>query len=483
MPTTPTYYIDPVNGSASNDGLTEATPKLALPGTLVANEVYGFKRGTTYTLSATSNITIANVSFVAYGSGEMPKIDCNGNTNPLLLNTTTANDFYAENIWFTGAATDTVCAVEIQAVNRARLNGCKIDCTGSGGIMINGGISCIIENCEILVTTNAKRGIYVLTSGVGNVIRNNKVKYFGATPNSSAQGIAMPVGAGITYVYDNRVEGWYTGIELESSNSHQVKRNVVANCLEEGIAMTDSDSNTIEENDIYNTRNTTTGSGISISATSQDNTIKRNLFRNNYQSYIDTSTGGGNDVFANLFVDATTNHISFQANSTNRAYIFNNTLKHSPTKAGHGFVVQGTLTNAYVDFKNNLIKCDFRNLNVQCVEISGTITNRLVFIDGNQYYTENGAHLAAYNNTNYETLEAFKSAISGDAQMTGKEVNSVFLDPGIFDWSNNPYPRNTIQGICYPLGGRFLDKNGNEFANPPFPGAFNKIPRQKSRLN
>lgn len=475
MSTVPTYYIDPLNGSASNDGLTEATPKATFPNPLIAGEIYGLKRGTTLVLSATSNITIASVSFVAYGSGDKPKIDANGNTNVLLLNSVNADDFYAENIWFTGAATDTVCGVEIQAVSRAHLNGCKIDCTGTGGILINGADSYLIENCEIEVTIAAKRGIYILTSGVGGVLRNNRITLSGVVIGSSNQGIAMPVGAGATTCDNNIVNGWYTGIELDSSNSHIIKNNIVQNCLEEGISLTDSDSNIIESNDIYNTRNVTTGAGINISATSQDNLTKRNYFRENYQSYVDTSSGGGNDVIANHFYNATTNHISFQANSTNRAIIMNNTIKHSPTKAGHGFVVQGTLTNAYCDFKNNLINCDFRHINVQCLEISGTITNRLVYIDGNQYYTENGAHIGAYNSINYETFESWKLAIAGDAQMTGKDSLSVYSNPGIVDWVNNPYPKKPISGVCLPMGGRFLDKTGREFSNPPFPGAFSPI--------
>lgn len=474
MSTTPTFYIDPSNGRAGGAG-TESDPALTFPTPLVTGTVYGLKRGTTLTLAATSNVTISEVAFVAYGDPRLPrpKIDANGNVNPLLVNTTTADQFYAESIHFTGVATDTVCAVEIQAVTNAHLNDCVIDCTGSGGILINGAdATVVIENCDIIVSESGKRGIYVLAAPAGTVIRNNRVRYVGSSPTSANQGIALPSGAGASLVEGNQVEGWFTGIEVDSSDGHTILENRVLSCTNEGIALTGADSNRVEGNYVaYTFNGTNVGFGMIVSGSSQDNSTLRNYFRANHQSYVDTSTGGGNDFIANYCRDSRSNHVSFQADSTNRARIMNNTLKHTPVVAGHAFVVQGTLTNAAVDFINNLVYHDVRLVNCQCIEIAGTITTRAVYIQGNHYYVENGAHLAALDNVEYDGLPAWKAAVAVPASITGDDSRSVMVDPQISNW-DEPIPSRPATGITDPMGGMFNDMAGRPFPNPPQPGAY-----------
>lgn len=67
-----TYYIDPVGGSAGNDGLSPSTPKAAPPA--AANGiVWLFKRGTTYSSSSQWNWgTATNCTLSDYGDRSLP---------------------------------------------------------------------------------------------------------------------------------------------------------------------------------------------------------------------------------------------------------------------------------------------------------------------------------------------------------------------------------------------------------------------------
>lgn len=69
-----TYYIDPLNGNNSNDGLSTGAPKLTVP-TPTSNNTYLLKCGTTYANSIVIASAVTGVTLSTYGAGDKPIIN------------------------------------------------------------------------------------------------------------------------------------------------------------------------------------------------------------------------------------------------------------------------------------------------------------------------------------------------------------------------------------------------------------------------
>lgn len=69
-----TYYVDPENGSDSNNGLTEQTPKATFP-SVQNGDIVRFKRGTVYNKEGSSILQSNRQGLIIadYGPEELPK--------------------------------------------------------------------------------------------------------------------------------------------------------------------------------------------------------------------------------------------------------------------------------------------------------------------------------------------------------------------------------------------------------------------------
>lgn len=96
-----TYYVDSVNGSDSNNGLSPATAKQTIAGlpTLAAGDSVGLARGSSWNEQLT--ISVANIRVGAYGSGAKPVLDASDVHNSGWVQDGTFTNCWSKSITFT----------------------------------------------------------------------------------------------------------------------------------------------------------------------------------------------------------------------------------------------------------------------------------------------------------------------------------------------------------------------------------------------
>lgn len=142
---------------------------------------------------------------------------------------------------------------------------------------------------EDLTNTSHRRGVIHIQSGANDVaIINNLFNY-------SANGYIVHVdGADDSIISNNTAEIGSKGIKLSNSNSNSVYDNQIENCTREaGIQLISSNNNQIEKNILRNNKN-----GITLTSSSY-NTIKNNTIYENDVTGIVISSGDYNNVLRN----------------------------------------------------------------------------------------------------------------------------------------------------------------------------------------
>jgi hypothetical protein len=176
------YYIDPLNGNNSNDGLSVGAPKLTVP-TPTSNNTYLLKRGTTYLTEIQVGGTAIGVTLGAYGVGPRPIINPGAASRWSIRVVAGASNCIVENLECMGAAHPTLRTFGIywgsgtaSGADGGILRNCIIhdfvgnssgDCDGVQWFGDNG----IIENCEIY--NCADDGIWY--EGLNPWIHHNKI--------------------------------------------------------------------------------------------------------------------------------------------------------------------------------------------------------------------------------------------------------------------------------------------------------------------
>ncbi len=416
-----TVYIDPT-GTYNGDGTSQA-PATVGGGVGAKNTYVGLtwtsgnsylqKSGTKYTGQVT--IAASNVTMSSYGIGAKPIIDANN-----------ANNFC---VYHTGKNAVIIDGFEFR------------NSTSTSGVVIPDGSSTgnIIRNC--LFNGMPKRGILLGASQTGAIIDNN-VFVSSVTPsegvfssaatstisNNTFTNTYTPKGSGIFGIrvvsttggdiYGNTIgsstsDSAFYGVSLESVTGASVHQNTIIGCWN-GLVYPSGD-----------------GYGIQLTLASAGNKVYKNIISTCNRGYLDSSSSGngGNAFYYNVVLNSQVNGIDFRGASTvNPGLIYNNTVIHHPLpagNAGHGVVVQ--VAGAKANIYNNLVTCDVAGSDVQCLSLAGPYTT--ININNNLYYATNGAHVAALDLTNYDSLSSFQSAMSGKATIVGKDSSSISSNP------------------------------------------------------
>lgn len=324
-------------------------------------------------------------------------------------------------------------------------NTATIYVAGAVGAVTNMTLQNIIIN-----HSSAGRGIYL--NGNGNTftfkditinhnpstVGNTQAVYiWGNNATAGNGGIIsnLTVNGLATFAYTNSN---HVGLHIEDWNNLLIDSYTCDNMFS-GIRLVDSDSNRVINPAITNcgtglkSASNGGGFGVTVEISSASNIIEAGYFENNYQHYVDsTSSGGNNNIIGSLMITPIVNSISYTSTSSGVGGIYNNTIIHNPTdNEGHGIVVQNGDASTAAIIKNNIVVCGTTGLNIQCVAVGGTTGTNYddIHFDYNCYYVTNGAMVGKTGITEYATLALWQAAIAGDANITGKDANSMQADP------------------------------------------------------
>lgn len=182
-----------------------------------------------------------------------------------------------------------------------------------------------------------------------------------------------------------------------------ISRNLVHDNEDDGIDTWASNSHTITHNIVYNTGLLGQGDGNGFKLGGADQGV----------------APGGHFVAYNISYNNTSD--GFESNGSGGSFLYNNI---SYDNGGSGML--DTWRNAgqsgYNVLKNNIFMNNaLANLTVNSAQVTG--------LDHNIYYQTNGAPIALFNGTNYNSLSAYQNA-------SGMDNNSLEANPQFVDLSN-----------------------------------------------
>lgn len=463
--TTPDPATSPGGVGAKNAAVTSPT----------ANNTYSYARGTTTNLGATSITVAANgVTITAHGTGALPIIDAQS-TASFAISISTANNCTLTNLDLRNGSnanatlniTGTCDTTTITDVNVSSALGCVL-ASGAG-----------ITNLAILrltVACSASNSIAVNLSntGAGVVSIKDSTITHSATDRSQSNllGLTVRSTAG-TLVQNCTITGGNIPLEVRGTDSHTIKNCTISTGYLAGIRLRDSNSTRVEGNTVSGIWNGKyynggagpglgggAGAGIDItdvSGNAGNNVIIRNTISNCYQGILDISDNVSANIFcSNIIFGYLVNGISYQAQAAGQGLIANNSIYHHPSDpvltAGHGIVIQNQSVNTTARIVNNVVVSDVLANNVQCVNIPLSASTGATFIDYNNWYTLNGAHLGALGGVNYDTLAEWQTALGTDVDTTGDDAHSKSVSPS---WLLGDAP-TTAAGFSLKLGSTMI---------------------------
>lgn len=469
-----TVYINPTF-TFNGDGTTPypaasggaAGARNAPVTTAIVNTTYSYARGTRTVLSATSiTCGVAGVIFTAHGTGDRPIIDANGtasfaldisgSTNCQVMHLDLRNGSNANATLNIGAATTSPIIIDTAV---SSVNGCVlINATATGGTIDQCTVTCGATN-----TIGVNHG-----GGAGWVIKNTTVTMTDPTKSAASTAliaIALRPASTSTTCDGCTTVGGIIGIEARSTDSTTIKNCTISSASVSGIRLRDSNSCTVECNEIYSITSgagypSGTGTGIDIidiGTTAGNNLIRRNYVHDCYQGILDQSDNtGGNKITANLVASNITNGISYQSKGA-RGLIGNNSIYHRPysvagsTPVGHGIVVESTTTASTCDIVNNLVVLDgVTGEAVHGIALTNESACGNVYVNYNCYLVRGGGNLGGITSgSNYKTLPAWQDALEALLNITGCDAQSISTEP---QWLAGPFnrPRNALD-FCIQL--------------------------------
>lgn len=466
-------YIDP---SAPVDGTgTITSPRNVFP-TPSADTEYYVKRGTRLIQTATIAVFTGdnNVVIDAYGTGAKPILDGNNTVSAnITVSGAGVSNVTIKNMVCMGA-TGTAYVVNVGGTSDdVLIDGLEIygvqECLSVTGATVT---NCIIQNCIMYSPDMNNQCLEFSTPGAGCKALNNTIVFTGTDRNQTSLFGIYSTGGAAVEINGNTVEGFYNAIETRV-DSTTISNNVVSGSYNAGVSLRDVDTCIVEDNVIRTIWNGLqydggagpgAGGGLGVGVYINDvsdaclnNVVRRNQIIDCYQGILDQSdAGGGNDVYDNLIIRPHVNGISYQSDGA-IAYIWNNTIIHQPqdtvNPTGHGLVVQSGSATTRVSFRNNIVISDLLGSNIQCISIGGTPGTNFaeVELQNNIYSAAEGTHVAALSGVNYDTIEDWKAAISGVAQITVKDTRSKVVDP-LLDAVYRPSWQYTQERGDAPIG-------------------------------
>lgn len=292
----------------------------------------------------------------------------------------------------------------------------------------------------------------------------------------------------------------FNGLDLSMGNSYanvifgsnSGANIIVENCTihdtnQTGLYFWGTQNGLAQNNTVYNVWNGGThagggtGNGITVyGSNAVNNRITQNTITTSYRGVFIYGAGSnplGTLIDHNVIVTPYINGIDqFQTNAaSNPTKIYNNTIIFSPFsgtggQAGHGFDIQDTGSDGW-DARNNLVYATYSGTptDVECVNISSSITLTTINIDYNDYFLASGSssYIAQDNSGNkYSTLGTWQTFLLSTTY-TGKDVHSISADPLFVNFSAGNF--NLQPGSPAISAGIYIP--GVSTANPPNIGA------------
>jgi parallel beta-helix repeat protein len=368
----------------------------------------------------------------------------------------------------------------------------------------NGGVSNEVKNCtlsniktnsgssaavmmKIINPTNSSYhhntivggsvGINTTTGATGtNSIYSNTIHGQGGSGTTIA-GMVMSAGSSGWSVYDNTIydignvnDGAIFSMWI-LSDSNSIHNNTIYNSRLHGIYLDSADLNNVYNNTVHDVGKKTVdgsdwiyygdngdGYAIRTAGTSENNNIYNNNVYDNYAGAVNYTTGGAgnNKFYKNIVVNSVVNNMGIGSDgaSLNPNIFYNNTIVHNtgasnnPTYRGHGFFMQNsTVGGGKGTFANNIIHSLVDGIDTHALWVTDTGGNTLnsFKIDYNVIDTTiDGAVIGNVINNSYTTGVAYKAGISTvsskvtglDGVQSNAEVHGVNSNP-IFISSSN----------------------------------------------
>jgi parallel beta-helix repeat protein len=379
------------------------------------------------------------------------------------------------------------------ATTGTTIKNCTVSRGDDAGIRLYTCTNPIVSGCAVLQAISGSYGIYISDGGTGGSVINNTV-----TATGAACGIVNRVHIGLL-IDGNTITGGTEGIE-NKSNWQTITNNTLSNQTDYGIVFIDADSSNVSRNTISDIWNTLlygaggAGTGISITATSEGNTIKNNNISDCYLGITQHVTTGadGNQYTYNLIKRSMVNNIGIMNTGVNAPLIANNTTIARPIRGsdgdyhGHSCSFQnGAVVGIMI---NNIIygldltdggtkEADFIQINSDSSYYSFTVNNNLFFdsSEGATTWSWRAMTGGTGNIQKMTTFAAYKDSLNINDGIIGKEANSLTGDPlfrsetlGDYHLLRASPARNT--GVT--ISGLTTDYDGKPIVGTPDMGSF-----------
>lgn len=187
-----TYYIDATGGSDSNNGTSSGTAWQTLAHatnqTFISGDSILLKRGEVW--NETFTIHWNGVILDAYGSGELPIIDCQQTRRYAVLNTTATNTI-TRNLHLKNGGGSTGALWDSEANGTNTIDGCFLQIHTNDSLVASGVSGCIIvSNC---VLTGAGDEAFTLHNTATGIVANCTFTNNRSAINNSGTAMAMTV--------------------------------------------------------------------------------------------------------------------------------------------------------------------------------------------------------------------------------------------------------------------------------------------------
>jgi parallel beta-helix repeat protein len=466
------YYVDNVNGSDANSGLTEALAWKNLPrvndATFAPGDQILFKRGGIWKglyqilIPPSSGTAAAPIVFGSYGTGDLPIIDGEGIRRCVKVENKSYLTFQELD-----CRNGNVHGLDLDTVDHITIQDCVITDAAWAGVYSSAGQYVLVENCTI---SGGYAGIEFVDNTQYSRIHNNVVH------NCSHAGIYPGHSSAYNDIDNNDCYANGAGIYLSGSDHNLVHNNhSYLNVGEEGlygygIGVLCGSNNEIYDNEINN--NTSDGiefwSGDPLDNpdyyTCDANKVYRNKIYSNARTGIlldgsVTLQAIDNEIFYNLIYDNGDPGIRISIDSGSGNKLYNNTIVgNAGVSASAYFGITFDLVGSGIggwDVKNNIVTDNTRG---EFYGRSGcTVTN-----DHNQYHRISGT-VVNYNETTYDTAHVT------DFEATALAVDPLFVDETNHDYRLQPSSSAINAGINVGLT---TDLNGNPIIGQPEIGCF-----------
>ena len=346
----------------------------------------------------------------------------------------------------------------------------------------DGVLGCEVINCDVLADTGGTNGYCVQIS------LNSVVTIQDCNLVVSEEGRGLYIYGSSGSVIDGKTittnedaesgDSAYVGIHITAtSDSNTISNNTigsVSNSFLYGIRLDDADSNHIYGNTI--TSGNQYGSGIAgVSATHTGNKIYRNTIIGTASGINIANGGGDNHCYFNLIYGYARNGIDYvvEADGVGYSLVANNTIIHSPNETnpvGHGIEIE----DGTVELRNNIVIIPstfdpgdgLGVAGVHCIAYTTGYTD--IKASNNIYYPHptaiaNGVHLSQHGGNFDNTIEDFQSDISGDANVSVKEVNSDDANPQLSDITTYNFILTSTSPCKYAGTSPFVNGDGDQY--------------------